>query len=45
MKKVLIIEDDKSIAELEQDYLEINGFKTEIALTGVRGLEKALNDE
>ena len=45
MKKVLIIEDDKSIAELEQDYLEINGFKTEIALTGVIGLEKALNQE
>ena len=43
MKKVLIIEDDKSIAELEQDYLEINGFKTEIALTGTTGLEKALN--
>lgn len=45
MKKVLIIEDDKSIAELEQDYLEINGFKTEIALTGIRGLEKALNND
>lgn len=45
MKKVLIIEDDKSIAELEQDYLEINGFKTEIALTGTIGLEKALNND
>ncbi|BBK76150.1 response regulator transcription factor [Clostridium butyricum] len=45
MKKILIIEDDKSIAELEQDYLEINGFKAEIALTGVSGLEKAINKE
>lgn len=45
MKKILIVEDDKSIAELEQDYLEINGFKEEIALTGVSGLEKAINKE
>lgn len=45
MKKILIVEDDKSIAELEQDYLEINGFKAEIALTGVSGLEKAINKE
>nr|WP_156211868.1 response regulator transcription factor [Clostridium butyricum] len=41
----MIVEDDKSIAELEQDYLEINGFKAEIALTGVSGLEKAINKE
>ena len=34
MKKILIIEDEKSIAELERDYLEINGFQTEIVLTG-----------
>lgn len=27
MKKVLIIEDDKGIAELERDYLEANGFE------------------
>ena len=45
MKKILIVEDDKSIAELEQDYLEINGFKAEIAITGVSGLEKAINKE
>jgi DNA-binding response OmpR family regulator len=45
VKKILIVEDDKSIAELEQDYLEINGFKAEIALTGVSGLEKAINKE
>ena len=43
LKKILIIEDDKSIAELEQDYLEINNFGTEIAATGYQGLELALN--
>ena len=37
MKKILIIEDDESIAELERDYLEINGFETEIASTGIKG--------
>ncbi|MDR7076540.1 DNA-binding response OmpR family regulator [Neobacillus niacini] len=42
MKKILIIEDEKSIAELEQDYLEINGFQTEMSHTGDSGLQKAL---
>ncbi|HEY2419876.1 MAG TPA: response regulator transcription factor [Neobacillus sp.] len=45
MKKILIIEDDKSIAELERDYLEIDGFSTEIALSGDEGLTKALKEE
>ncbi|OOM06662.1 response regulator transcription factor [Clostridium saccharobutylicum] len=45
MKRVLIIEDDKSIAELEQDYLEINGFEVEIAETGYIGVDFALNKE
>jgi DNA-binding response OmpR family regulator len=45
MKSILIIEDDKSIAELEQDYLEISGFQTEIASNGTEGLELALNKE
>jgi DNA-binding response OmpR family regulator len=44
MKRILIIEDDKSIAELERDYLEIDGFSVEIALTGDEGLKKALSD-
>jgi len=44
MKKILIIEDEKSIAELERDYLEINGFQTDIELTGDAGLRKALNE-
>jgi DNA-binding response OmpR family regulator len=45
VKKILIIEDDKSIAELERDYLEIDGFSVEIALTGDEGLNRALKDE
>jgi len=34
MDKILIIEDDKSIARLEKDYLEINGFEVIIEDTG-----------
>lgn len=45
MKKILIIEDEKSIAELEQDYLEINGFQTEMVHTGDIGLQKALTQD
>ncbi len=45
MKKILIIEDDISIAELQRDYLEIDGFEVEIALTGEDGLHKALNNQ
>ncbi|WHY88345.1 response regulator transcription factor [Neobacillus novalis] len=45
MKRILIIEDDKSIAELERDYLEIDGFSVEIALTGDEGLQKAINEK
>ena len=42
MKKVLIVEDDKNIASLERDYLEANGFETDIELTGESGLKKLL---
>ncbi|MCC8160322.1 MAG: response regulator transcription factor [Oscillospiraceae bacterium] len=45
MKKVLIIEDDSAIAELERDYLEINGFECGIASCGTAGLEKALTED
>ncbi len=41
MKKILIIEDDISIAELEKDYLEINGFEVYIEHSGISGLKKA----
>ena len=43
MKKVLIIEDELSIAELERDYLEINDFYVDIDVDGERGLKSALN--
>jgi DNA-binding response OmpR family regulator len=45
MKKILIIEDEKSIAELERDYLEINGFETDIVLTGDQGLQMAMTQD
>ena len=45
MQRVLIIEDDRSIAELERDYLEINGFECAIEERGTSGLERALNDD
>ncbi|WP_160675489.1 response regulator transcription factor [Clostridium sp. C8-1-8] len=45
MKRVLIIEDDVSIADLEMDYLEINGFQVDIENNGDSGLARALNEE
>lgn len=41
MSKILIIEDEADIAELEKDYLEINGFEVEIENKGDTGLAKA----
>lgn len=45
MKKILIIEDDPDIAAIERDYLEIDGFKAEIASDGQCGLERGLSGE
>ena len=45
MSKILIIEDELSIAELERDYLELNDFEVEIETNGLKGLDKALNEE
>ena len=42
MKKILIVEDDRGIAELERDYLEAGDFAVDIAMDGREGLEKAL---
>ncbi len=44
MKKILIVEDDLSIAEVEKDYLEINGFSVDIENTGTKGLTRALEE-
>ena len=43
MLKILIVEDDELIAELERDYLEASGFDVEIELDGTQGLKKALD--
>ncbi|MBA3051660.1 MAG: hypothetical protein CVU78_04680 [Elusimicrobia bacterium HGW-Elusimicrobia-2] len=40
MKKVLIVEDEKDIAEIIKMSLEMEGFNAEIALDGLAGLEK-----
>lgn len=45
MRRILIIEDEESIAELEKDYLELSGFEVEIEHEGKAGLEKALHEE
>ncbi|MGV8982525.1 response regulator transcription factor [Clostridium sp.] len=45
LKKILIIEDDKSIAEIERDFLEISGFETFIVADGIEGLKYASSGE
>lgn len=45
MKRILIIEDEASIAELERDYLEINNFSVEIESNGLTGLKRALAED
>ena len=44
MSRILIIEDEEAIAELEKDYLELSGFEVIISNKGDLGLEKALNE-
>ena len=43
MSKILIVEDEAAIADLEKDYLELSGFEVEVANDGKTGLEKALS--
>ena len=38
MSRILIVEDEESIAELEKDYLELSGFEVEIENNGETGL-------
>ncbi len=45
MSKILIIEDEEAIADLEKDYLELSGFKVEIEDRGDTGLTRALKEE
>ncbi|MWC31096.1 response regulator transcription factor [Paenibacillus sp. MMS18-CY102] len=42
MKRILIIEDEIPIAELERDYFELHGFTAELAHDGEEGMAKAL---
>ena len=45
MSRILIVEDEETIADLERDYLELSGFEVEVANDGETGLEKALMDQ
>lgn len=45
MSKILIIEDDEAIADIERDYLSIDGFDVAVASDGRTGLDMALNGE
>lgn len=45
MSKILIIEDEEAIADLEKDYLELSDFEVEIQSTGDAGLEAALKED
>ena len=45
MSRILIIEDETSIAELEKDYLELSGFEVELEENGNVGLSRALSED
>ena len=45
MSRILIIEDEEAIADLEKDYLELSDFEVVIENTGDAGLKRALAEE
>jgi DNA-binding response OmpR family regulator len=45
MKRILIVEDEYLIAELERDYLKANGYKVDIEIDGKNGLELGLSGD
>lgn len=45
MSRILIIEDEVSIADLERDYLELSGFDVEIENDGNVGLKRAMEED
>ena len=45
MSRILIIEDEEEIAEIEKDYLEINGFVVDVEYDGEEGVRSALNKD
>mgnify|MGYP000034287089 FL=1 len=44
-KRILIVEDEESIADLEKDYLELSNFEVEVANDGDTGLQKGLGGD
>lgn len=44
MSRILIIEDDNNILQLEKDYLEAAGFETEVATDGETGSQRAIGE-
>lgn len=45
MSRILIVEDEVTIADLEKDYLELSGFEVEIENDGTNGLARALAED
>jgi DNA-binding response OmpR family regulator len=45
MSKILIVEDELAIAELEKDYLELSSFEVEIETDGKKGMDMALKND
>lgn len=45
MSRILIIEDEEAIAELEKDYLELSDFEVIIENDGEEGLKRALEED
>ena len=45
MSKILIVEDEEAIADLEKDYLELSGFQVEVTTDGETGLKRAMEGE
>ncbi len=45
MSRILIVEDETAIADLEKDYLEIDGFEVDIVTDGKKGMERALTGD
>ena len=45
MSRILIIEDEEAIADLEKDYLELSGFEVNICNNGMDGMKSALEED
>lgn len=45
MSRILIVEDEVAIADLEKDYLELSGFEVEVENDGMTGLARALAED